>query len=697
MQRCHGEPSIRTVAFIFGLILSVAHPISTSLAQVSAITSSGLNTQVSAPTTLPSGQINYNITGGTRPGNGPNLFQSFGDFSVGANNIANFLNNTGLPTANILSRVTGGNPSNIFGTLQTTGFGSANLFLINPAGVIFGPTASLNVGGSVTVSTANYVKLADGATFNAVRGPQDALLSSAPIAAFGFLGTTLPGGQAGMITVQPSATLTVQLGQTLSLIGRDNASGTGQTAGVAITGGTLNAEAGRINLVSVGGPVNPQAGGQINAGDLSPSATSGFTTMGKVIVAGGSTVSASTLGVSSDLQGGTISIRGGELIVSNSSLTADGMLTPPWNLAPGGRIEVHADKVTLDQATISASSGRGSAGQIIFSDLTTLTSTKSTLAADVRSFLTNDATTRGGSLTIGSSETKSLTLTDTTLSASTNASASGPSVGNAGDITVTGRELNITGGSLSSIAGTQSARAGGVITLNGNLIALTDTSLSSYNNSAGSPLASGDGAIILQGLRSTETTPTTARSLVIDNSSIIAGQGVGSSFGGSIFIRANDVMLNNAILRSNGFRQGGTVNLAEVGTLRIMQSTLSTVSSGGGGTIVLGSPATKSIILQNSTLAARGISGDGGTINITASKQFQSVGSTLDASSSLANGGAISIQAGRLSVTDGSTVTTQGAGSGQEGTIQFEFSQKLTVTDSVITPAATIISGWDGE
>ena len=71
----------------------------------------------------------YNITGGTRPGNGPNLFHSFGDFSVGGGDIANFLNNTHLPTSNILGRVTGGNISNIDGTIQTIGFGTANVFL----------------------------------------------------------------------------------------------------------------------------------------------------------------------------------------------------------------------------------------------------------------------------------------------------------------------------------------------------------------------------------------------------------------------------------------------------------------------------------------------------------------------------------------------------------------------------------------
>jgi filamentous hemagglutinin family protein len=661
------------------------------LAEVpTSITSSGLNTHVSVPTLLPSGQITHDITGGTRPGNGPNLFHSFGDFSVGTNNIANFLNDSGLPTANILGRVTGGSVSNIFGTIQTTGFGNANLFLMNPAGFVFGPTATLNVGGMMTFTTADYMRLADGARFKAVpNAAADMLLSAAPVAAFGFLGSN-----PAAITVQGSQ-FSVADGTGISLVGGKITIQSGTLDDGTVQAASLSAPSGHVNLVSVAKPKNPNKGGEISATDFSPSATAGFKSLGTVVVADGATISTSTTGITSELSGGTVFIRAGQLTVVNSSLTADGLTQPPYNLAPGGRIEVHAGTVTLDHATISANSGRGTAGQIIFSDLEKLTSTDSTLAADVRSFLGNDATVRGGSLTIGSSATKSVTLTDTTLSASTNASASGSSVGNAGDITVTGRELSIKGGDVSSIAGSQSVRAGGVITLNGDQINLTDTSLSSYNNSSGSHNTGG--AIVLQGLKSTETTPTTAKSVVIDNSSIVAGQGVASYFGGDIIIHANDVMLNNATLRSNGFRQGGSISLADVGTLRSMDSTLNTISSGSGGTIVLGAPATRSILLQNSTMTTRGVMGDGGAINITAGKQFQSVGSTLDASSNLANGGTISIRAGRLSVTDGSTVTAQGAGPGQEGTIQFEFGKKLTVQDSVVTPAATILSGWDGK
>src|SRR4026207_943468 len=200
---------------VIGCSLFVLLVCFTSLLQAaSPITGSGLNTQVGPAVTLPSGQTQHNITGGTRPGGGTNLFHSFGDFNVPTNNIANFLNNSGLATSNILGRVTGGSISNIFGTIQTTGFGNANLFMMNPAGFLFGPNATVNVGGMVSFTSADYLRLADGKLFNAVPNQAaDALLSTAPVAAYGFLGSN-----PGAITVQGSQ-LSVKPGQSISLIG----------------------------------------------------------------------------------------------------------------------------------------------------------------------------------------------------------------------------------------------------------------------------------------------------------------------------------------------------------------------------------------------------------------------------------------------------------------------------------------------
>src|SRR5262245_56993075 len=153
----------------------------------------------------------YNITGGTRPGGatGTNLFHSFGNFSVGSGDIGNFLNDSGLTTSNILGRVTGGNTSNIDGTIQTTGFGNANLFLVNPSGIVFGPNGSVNVGGSVSFSTAQYLRLSDGvnsANFYAnpaSDGLANSILVVDPVVNFGFLSTAVPAAYGFLTAPDP--------------------------------------------------------------------------------------------------------------------------------------------------------------------------------------------------------------------------------------------------------------------------------------------------------------------------------------------------------------------------------------------------------------------------------------------------------------------------------------------------------------
>jgi len=142
LKQHHAECMRLIPCLVFGFSLVLLFACLTFPVQAtSPITSSRLNTRVSPAQTLSSGKVQYDITGGTRPGGGVNLYHSFGDFNVPTNNIANFLNDSGLATSNILGRVTGGNLSSIFGTIQTTSFGNANLFLMNPAGFLFGPRA----------------------------------------------------------------------------------------------------------------------------------------------------------------------------------------------------------------------------------------------------------------------------------------------------------------------------------------------------------------------------------------------------------------------------------------------------------------------------------------------------------------------------------------------------------------------------
>lgn len=183
------------------------------------------------------------ILGGMQAGN--NLFHSFKQFSLDTNTTANFQH--GLNVDNIFSRVTGGNISQIDGSIETQG--EANLFLINPAGIIFGADARLDVGGSFIATTAEQVVFEDGKTFSAVDTDDRPILTiSSPIG--------LQYGVAGAVTVMPnsnrgtdngSAGLSVKSGNTLALLGGD----------VAITRNSLNAIASNVEIGSIkSGTVN---------------------------------------------------------------------------------------------------------------------------------------------------------------------------------------------------------------------------------------------------------------------------------------------------------------------------------------------------------------------------------------------------------------------------------------------------------
>jgi filamentous hemagglutinin family protein len=111
---------------------------------------------------------------------GANLFHSFQEFNVGEGRGAYFANPTGIE--NILTRVTGGNPSNILGRLGV--LGDANLFLLNPNGIVFGPNASLDIQGSFVATTAERIQLGDSGYFSAAQPQPSSLLSVSPGALF---------------------------------------------------------------------------------------------------------------------------------------------------------------------------------------------------------------------------------------------------------------------------------------------------------------------------------------------------------------------------------------------------------------------------------------------------------------------------------------------------------------------------------
>ncbi|MFB8789235.1 MAG: CHAT domain-containing protein [Potamolinea sp.] len=178
----------------------------------------------------------FDIKGGTLSGNGGNLFHSFDQFSLSSGQIANFLPNSDV--RNILGRVTGGNASVINGLIQITGGGNPNLFLMNPAGIVFGPNASLNVPASFTATSATGIALKDNSGknnwFNATGGNNYADLGGIPSElAFNL---SQPG------SIINAGNLAVKEGQNLSLIG-----------GNIINSGTLSSSGGNVNIAAVPG------------------------------------------------------------------------------------------------------------------------------------------------------------------------------------------------------------------------------------------------------------------------------------------------------------------------------------------------------------------------------------------------------------------------------------------------------------
>ena len=197
----------------------------------------------------PNGNV-ITIDGGTEAGS--NLFHSFQEFSVTTGNEA-FFNNS-VTIDNIITRVTGGNLSDIDGLIRANG--TANLFLVNPNGIQFGPNARLDIGGSFLGSTADRFLFDDGSFYSATDTAQPLLSINVPIGLqFGAnpgdiqvsgLGTgrqeISPDGDAEVNFLNSLDGIQVSAGETLGLVGGN----------INISGGLLEAPQGRIELGSVG-------------------------------------------------------------------------------------------------------------------------------------------------------------------------------------------------------------------------------------------------------------------------------------------------------------------------------------------------------------------------------------------------------------------------------------------------------------
>ncbi|MBD2605262.1 filamentous hemagglutinin N-terminal domain-containing protein [Scytonema hofmannii FACHB-248] len=309
---------------------------------------------------LTTNNLDFTIINGNRVGN--NLFHSFRELSVPTGGSAFFSND--LNVQNIISRVTGGSISNIDGLLKTNG--SANLFLINPNGIIFGQNASLNINGSFFVSTANNIIFADGTQFSATNLQTPPLLTvSVPIG--------LQFGQiAQPIQIYGSTLEQVVPGNTLAILGGD----------VLVKGGRLIAPGGRIDIGSVAPnslvSLNPISEGSAfgyegvqNFQDIQLSQRALINTSGEgsggiqlrgrdIAIADNSQIARFTLG---NKPGQPLVIKASETVeISNNSQ----LLTATGQNRPASDIEIETKRLIVrDGAFIDASTfGSGAGGNI---------------------------------------------------------------------------------------------------------------------------------------------------------------------------------------------------------------------------------------------------------------------------------------------------------------------------------------------
>ncbi|WNM58595.1 two-partner secretion domain-containing protein [Candidatus Nitrospira allomarina] len=693
------------------------------------ITSSGLNTQVSVPVDLPGGAVQHNITGGTRPGGGGNLFHSFGEFGVPANNIANFLNDSGLPTSNILSRVTGGNTSNILGAIQTEGFGKANFFLMNPAGIVFGPNASLNVGGASHFTTADYLRLTDDVQFTALPGAQDALLSVAPVTAFGFL-----GNNPGTVSVNGS-TLSVVEGQTLSLVGGDITIGSG-----------LKAPDGRIHLASVGSP------GEILSETLAQAPNvngQSFEAMGTIHISEKSVINASGKG------GGTVVIRGGRLVVDNSTISANiiGPTAGPSVGQPGEGIDIQVSRDVVIQNGASlqtnvsenAAPGIGSGGIHVKADRIEILGPQDFVPPDpsepfdplnppdpppftgIRSNVADGS--RGGPSGDILLEANSFLMNDFRAGSDVQIQANTSGEGNSGSISVrTSGNLDLLGSSIGGFSGSFSASPSSAGLGNAGNIELTSTagnisisgSLVSSQSFGGGIVGSIDvnasqGNIVMTGppadvftfIQGTEGIEGNGGIQLTANNLIMRGARIAIDNIFSVVPGAIKLDLSGSLILSSG-----SINLPDGGSIPIL-SRVQTTTRGSARSSDLNITASDILITGNSFLSTETVdSGDAGILNILTNNLQVTDGGQLRSSSTINTipqipiipsgaGGTVSIQ-GLASAADsividgaGSGIFTDAQGTGSAGSTTLTAKQ-LTITSGGRIEASTSAQGAGG-
>jgi len=617
-----------------------------TLAQVTADPSLGTTVTLNGDT--------FEIKNGTTIGD-KNLFHSFSNFSIPNGGTAHFVNAPAI--ANILARVTGSNSSDIQGLIRAQG--NANLFLMNPNGILFGPNAQLDLGGSFVATTANAIQFPGGAEF-AQTSPvstNNSLLSVNPSA---FLFNQMA---AQHITNQSQLGLLVPIGKSLLLLGGD----------VSLEGGKLFAPGGRIELSSVAGVgvvglnvyednLSLSFSDSIARGDISLTAQSEVDVRAgsggdiainsrnlKVLAA--SRVRAGVLpGLGSfDNQAGDININATGEITLVDGLTSISNVVQQGAIGNSGNINIVTRSLSLLDGAIlgTATFGRGNAGNLQIEasgDVTLAGVSKSngSLSSSLLSSVQAGAVGTGGNIEI---KTGSLSVTDgaqiIVLTAGT---------GDAGDINIQAREgvrfAGVRGNGLASGALTRvdinAEGKGGEINIKAGTLSITDgarLSASTFGTgNAGNVNIDVHDTVTLAGVYLLPF-----RSLNIPYlSSIDSLVGIGAvGNGGNIAIQTKSFSLSDgAALSAETFGQGhgGNINLqannsVSLSNLGNIFANVQSGAEGNGGNVAIhtqtlsltsGSAIAVAVIGQQGEIL--GSKGNGGTIRVNASDSVRIAG-----------------------------------------------------------------------
>ncbi|MEH2361953.1 MAG: S-layer family protein [Nostoc sp.] len=645
---------------------------------IAQVTSDGTNNTI----VNPNGN-NFIILNGIEKGN--NLFHSFSNFSVPTGAWARFdlINTPNITT--IFSRVTGGNVSNIDGLIQTLNSNNpVSLFLMNPAGIVFGKNARLDIGGSFVGTTASSIKFADGVEFSAVNPTATPLLTiSVPIG--------LQMGQTpGMITVQNTGHrliegnaplqmgttpkgLGVAPGKNLALVGGD----------IVLDGGILTAPSGHLELGSA-------RAGTVNLSTTSPDWNFDYGTFqqyGDIRFSRQALADASGAPAGSiHLQGRNISVNEGSVALltnqgnqgsgdiavnASESLSMRGVGTYGFSQSllvtnaiagAGGNVLITAPRLLLqDGAIINARTfGSGMAGNIsIVADSIQIDGFSSLKPATTRSQIISDTlgngragdvqvTTRQLRMQTGGSILSSSQGTGTTGNVTVNASefielsgetpisfsatfigAVSVNRGNAGNVTVNTPRLSVRNGAGVGATTLGQGNAGTLL-----VNAWEQISVSGVSAASGKPSQIGASATVLPfafqfGLSALPTGNSgdlivnTPRLEITDGGVVrVNNQGLGNA--GNLYIDADTIALDRSgkISATTNSGRGGGINLqSNVLILRHGSNIIATAGgAGNGGNITINSPII--VGLENSDIVANAFQGKGGNINISTQGLF---------------------------------------------------------------------------